>query len=78
MWWLRDSNPLTALKNAIYFLPEMIQVMTDHVKHLFHKMLKICNLSFYIDETKDITLTEQFAVYATLCLNNLLIIRSFH
>ena len=72
---LIQTHLLTATKNATYlspqYIPKMIQVMEgDYVKQPLHNMLKTCNFLFYTDETTGITSTEQFAVYATFCFNN--------
>ena len=68
-----EAHLLTAPKNVTYLSSQyikMIQVMADYVKQPLHNMLKTCNFSFYSDETMKITSTEQFAVYAMFCFNN--------
>ncbi len=73
MWRKRDTNKFVkSLKSATYLSPEyvskMIEVMADYVKQLLHSALKTGNFTFYSDETTDI---EQFSVYATFCINNI-------
>ena len=68
-----EAHLLTAPKNATYLSSQyikMIQVMADYVKKPLHNILKTCNFSFYSDEAMNITSTEQFAVYAMFCFNN--------
>jgi hypothetical protein len=70
-----QTHLLTAPKNATYLSPEyvskMIEIMADYVKQPLHSTLKTGNYTFYSDETTDITSIEQFSVYATFCINNI-------
>ena len=72
--WEIQTRLLAAPKNATYLLPQyisnMIQVMADYVKQPSHNILKTSYFLFYIDETTEITSTEQFEVYAVFCFNN--------
>ena len=52
------------------YISNMIQVMADYVKQPSHNILKTSYFLFYIDETTEITSTEQFEVYAVFCFNN--------
>ena len=68
------SHLLTALKNATYLSPEfiskMIQIIADYVRIPLLSTLKTCNgFEFYSEETSNIT-SEQLAIYATSCYNN--------
>ena len=49
----------------------MIEFMADYVKQPLHLVLKTENHTFYSDETTDISSVEQFSVYATFCMNNI-------
>ena len=49
----------------------MIQVIADYLKQPLLSALRTGNYTFYSDETTDITSIEQFSVYATFCVNNI-------
>ena len=49
------------------YVSKYIQIMDDHIKLLLLTSLRSssCPFMFFIDETSDVTMTEQIAIYAT-------------
>ena len=68
-----QAHLLTAPKNATYLSSnsKMIEVIADYLKQPLLSALRTGNYTFYSDETTDITSIEQFSVYATFCVNNI-------
>ena len=67
------SHLLTALKNAKYLSPlyvsKYIETMSNYIKQPLLEKMRSNLYYFYMDETTDVTLIEQLAIYATFLRN---------